>query len=299
MKEGIKRSAWLQLIRLPNLLTVPGDPLAGFLLACGAAGVFPWARGAAAMLAALCLYAFGLVLNDWADCEEDRRERPGRPLPSGRVSRGAALALAAGLALAGLGAAFAGGAACGLTALALVVMVAAYDLGLKSVPGAGPLAMGACRGLSLAMGAAASGAESWATAVVLAAAAGLTLYVAAVTLVASRETETLRVGLRRWAPASVLAVLFVWAMAARVSGSWFFVVLAAAAVGWAALQGRRLAGTPGPAVVGRSVGGWIRGLLLIQAAFVSTIPVWGWAPAAGLLLLWPVNVWLGRSFYAT
>ena len=29
---------WLQLLRAPNLFTVPGDPLAGFLLASG--GVF-------------------------------------------------------------------------------------------------------------------------------------------------------------------------------------------------------------------------------------------------------------------
>ena len=27
--------AWLQLFRVPNLFTVPGDPLAGFLIATG------------------------------------------------------------------------------------------------------------------------------------------------------------------------------------------------------------------------------------------------------------------------
>jgi hypothetical protein len=35
--DGIK--SWIQLLRVPNLFTVPGDPLAGFCLACLA--IFP------------------------------------------------------------------------------------------------------------------------------------------------------------------------------------------------------------------------------------------------------------------
>ena len=36
----------------------------------------------------MAIYAAGIVLNDVFDYEIDRVERPGRPLPSGRVSRG-------------------------------------------------------------------------------------------------------------------------------------------------------------------------------------------------------------------
>ena len=64
---------WLQLVRAPNLLTVPGDPLAGFLLATF--GVLR-AQAAFAVGASLCLYAAGLLWNDLFDLEEDRRERP-------------------------------------------------------------------------------------------------------------------------------------------------------------------------------------------------------------------------------
>ena len=34
-----------------------------------------------------CLYAAGMVLNDAFDAELDARERPERPIPSGRISR--------------------------------------------------------------------------------------------------------------------------------------------------------------------------------------------------------------------
>ena len=46
-------------------------------------------------------YTAGMILNDVADLEVDRRERPERPLPSGAVSR---TALAAFGALTGAGA---------------------------------------------------------------------------------------------------------------------------------------------------------------------------------------------------
>ena len=43
--------AWLEILRVPNLPTVPGDPLAGVLLAAAAAGgAVPW--GAASFAAA-------------------------------------------------------------------------------------------------------------------------------------------------------------------------------------------------------------------------------------------------------
>jgi 4-hydroxybenzoate polyprenyltransferase len=77
-------SAWLRLLRLPNLLTVPGDVLAGFLLAPAAAGGAGSIRCLLAIPAGLLLYAAGLVLNDLFDYAEDLRDRPDRPLPSQR-----------------------------------------------------------------------------------------------------------------------------------------------------------------------------------------------------------------------
>ena len=73
--------AWLQLLRAPNLLTVAGDPIVGFMLAGAFAEhtVVPlrliWAG-----LASVLFYCAGLVHNDLCDLAEDRRDRPDRPL---------------------------------------------------------------------------------------------------------------------------------------------------------------------------------------------------------------------------
>ncbi|MGO9812251.1 MAG: UbiA family prenyltransferase, partial [Isosphaeraceae bacterium] len=75
----------LQLIRLPNVLTAAADSLAGWLLGGGSLGeVGRWAPLA---IASMVLYAAGMALNDVFDAEIDRQERPGRPIPSGRVAR--------------------------------------------------------------------------------------------------------------------------------------------------------------------------------------------------------------------
>lgn len=146
-----RMKAWLQLFRVPNLLTVPGDPLAAFLVATGGRldeRVIP------AIIASLCLYAAGLAMNDLADLEEDRRDRPQRPLPSGRVSKGAAwtaVLVLAGAALAVLGAT---SQPIGMTiGIALLVHIALYNLLTKRIPVIGALNMGVCRALSLALGA--------------------------------------------------------------------------------------------------------------------------------------------------
>ena len=90
---------WLQLFRAPNLFTVPGDPLAGYLLT--SLGVLDL-RVIYAVAASLCFYAAGLLMNDLWDLEEDRRERPNRPLPSGAASRRAVWSMMMILAVAGL-----------------------------------------------------------------------------------------------------------------------------------------------------------------------------------------------------
>ena len=95
---------WLQLIRLPNVVTAAADSLAGWLLAMASLDEpMRWLPLAAA---SMVLYASGTALNDVFDFEIDRAERPNRPIPSGQVARGTAawlggLGLLLGPALAG------------------------------------------------------------------------------------------------------------------------------------------------------------------------------------------------------
>ncbi|KQM80922.1 SCO3242 family prenyltransferase [Agromyces sp. Leaf222] len=139
----------LELVRAPAALTVLGDTAVG---AQAAAGGFS-RRGWLLPVASVAIYSGGMALNDWADRDVDAAERPERPIPSGRVSPRRALAIAAGLGAIGLALAAAGGGRRGLAVAApLVASVVAYDVIAKPTA-AGPLAMAACRGLDVLLGA--------------------------------------------------------------------------------------------------------------------------------------------------
>lgn len=181
---------WLELFRAPNLLTVPGDPLAGFFLAMGV-GVIPvrWERALLPVAASLVWYMMGLLLNDLADRQVDLRERPQRPLPSGRV-RPREVATAAGFLLViGMALVFLAGPLMVGLGLGLVGAIFTYNFLLKNVPGVSALNMGACRGLSLLLGASAvSSLSEWPVRVWIAA-GGLTLYIAGLTALARHECD--------------------------------------------------------------------------------------------------------------
>ena len=172
---------WAELLRLPALFTVPGDALAG----AAATAAHPNSRTLLAIGSSLCLYAAGMALNDWADHEEDARERPHRPLPSGRIRPAAALTAACTLTGAGLALAARAGRPALTVAAPLAATVWAYDLALKHTP-AGPAAMATARALDLLLGAAATTGH---TLEALPSAALLGTHTLAVTTVSRQETQ--------------------------------------------------------------------------------------------------------------
>lgn len=139
-----------ELVRLPAVLSVPGDSLLG---AAASGGSLTPAGIAGRAAASSCLYLGGMALNDYADQEVDAVERPHRPIPSGRVDPEFALRLAEGLTVGGVVLAGAvGGRRALRIALPLAATVWAYDLTLKDSP-AGPWAMAGCRALDVLLGA--------------------------------------------------------------------------------------------------------------------------------------------------
>ncbi|VBA39268.1 Protoheme IX farnesyltransferase [Mycobacterium innocens] len=147
--RAVKIKAYLDLMRAPAALTVLGDAAVGAIWA----GYPLTGRRLALPLASALLYWSGMVLNDWADRERDAVERPERPIPSGEVSAGTALSVAAGLAGAGLATATAVSGRHGLAAAGRITLcVAAYDLVVKDTA-AGPLVMAGCRFLDVMLGA--------------------------------------------------------------------------------------------------------------------------------------------------
>jgi 4-hydroxybenzoate polyprenyltransferase len=184
-REFMSIRAYLQLIRLPNVFTAAADSLAGWLLV---RGTFDEPERWGSLLgASMAIYAAGVALNDVFDFEIDRAERPGRPLPSGRVSKRSALVLGVGLLALGLGlAALSGSVMSLIVAAGLVACVLAYDGGWKRT-WIGPELMGVCRGLNVLLGmshdARLGGSWGWAVA------GAMGLFVAGVTWISRSETQ--------------------------------------------------------------------------------------------------------------
>lgn len=202
---GARLLDYLRLLRAPNVFTAAADVTMGFLVVHQGLAPLPVF---ACLLAASCLiYLAGMVLNDVFDIEQDRQERPDRPLPSGRISMRTARSLGFGFLLAGvvLGC-LAGVLPMGTEVLAwrsaaitglLAACVLAYDGGLKRTF-AGPLIMGGCRFFNVLLGmsvaAAATGDQVWGTfaAHQWLVAGGIGLYVTGLTLFARDEAAKSR-----------------------------------------------------------------------------------------------------------
>ena len=291
-------SAWLRLIRLPNLLTVPGDPLAGYLMAASGAAVASSTLGLVVAVS-LLLYMAGLIMNDLADVRIDAQERPERPLPSGQVDEGLArLLMMTLLALALLLARHLGWATV-VVALALLVAMTLYNLFLKRTL-LGPLFMGVCRGLNVWLGVSLVPAR---TDLVYLAAGGIAFYILAVTLIARDEMSARRPGARALWPLLVVAFM-VYALLTHTTVSGVTVVrlgmvlfLAFSVTGLAAwrLWNAR------PRTAAPLVGLLISVLVFLQAAccLASGAGLLSLAIALPLLLAWPLNRLLARFFAAS
>lgn len=144
----------LELGRGSNLPTVWANALSAMVLSGGS---MTSGATACALAAFSCLYTGGMYFNDACDAAIDARERPERPIPSGRTTAarvrswaggwfalGIALAAAARLQSPDLHGTGSIGWLLGCTAL--VACIVRYDLHHKGNP-RGPVWMGACRAL--------------------------------------------------------------------------------------------------------------------------------------------------------
>jgi hypothetical protein len=194
--------AWLQMARVSNTPTTVSNTVAGAVLVSTAA-----AAGTVAVVAiAIALfYTAGMILNDVLDLEIDRRERPERPLPSGQVSRGAAVAAVVGLFVAGEVLLAVEGYEPALAGLGLIALIVLYDAWHKG-NALSPLLMAACRAIVYVVAglavAGALNAELWG------AAALLLVYVVGLTQVAKAEGSGIAA---RWPVLAVLAPAAYWA----------------------------------------------------------------------------------------
>jgi 4-hydroxybenzoate polyprenyltransferase len=281
--------AYAQLVRLPNLPTALADICLGAL----ATSALPahWLPFLLLLPASASLYCGGMVWNDFFDVDQDRRERPGRPIPSGRVSRREAgllgtVLLTAGVLLAllaGLSQALVADGATRLPAVIacfLVTCIFLYDGWLKRTA-LGPVAMGSCRSLNVLLGVSSCG--SLATpGPQLAAIVGL--YIVGVTWFARTEARTSNRSALRGAAGVMLAALCL-AIPLPVAGpagnaSFLFPYLLVGLGFAVGLPVTRAIAEPSPANVQAAVKRAIFGLVLLDAVLATAR-----AGAVGLLIL--------------
>jgi 4-hydroxybenzoate polyprenyltransferase len=287
---------------LPNVFTALADICLGGL----AAGALPasWLPFGLLLLSSACLYSGGMVLNDLYDFEQDKRERPHRPLPSGRISQRAALRLGYSLLLSGLLiASIAGWRSDGMNwtsgdvAGFLVIVILLYDIWLKRT-WAGPIAMGSCRLLNVLLGLSiADSIGGWQN-VHLAATVGI--YIVGVTWFARTEARTSNQRMLIAAAGVMLAGLLL-ALPAPLglvpnTGTFLFPYLLAILGFLVGLPVCQAIVTPTPPHVQAAVKRAIMGLVVLDA--VLAIPFAGLWGLLLLVLLVPA-LYLGRWIYST
>ena len=297
--------AWLQLVRVPNLFTVPGDPIAGFMLAICSGSTPTLSLLFPCVCTSLLLYAGGLISNDIFDIKCDLEERPDRPLPSGQIKMRSAVIATVILNALGIASAACINTTALVTAVILAGLILLYNAVTKHVPVTGAITMGLCRGVSFMLGVTAAGG-SVLLLPAIAVFVGISLYIAAVTVVASHETKKQPVRGRRlpWAILVLMfGALYYSLLRAGIDPNPTALVVsvgcAAAAICWTSMIGRSLVGEPEPEMTARSIGKLIRALLPIQAAVAALCPYPGIILAAALVMVMPLASVLARRFYSS
>ncbi|WGV26741.1 UbiA-like protein EboC [Halotia branconii] len=147
--------AYLQLMRPANIITAWADIMAGF----AASGYFVFNHQFNLipllwlLLATTGLYGGGIVFNDVFDAQLDAKERPERPIPSGRASLSGATLLGIMLLSVGVAAAAQVSWLSAILAVAIASFALLYDAFGKHNSIFGPINMGVCRGGNLLLGA--------------------------------------------------------------------------------------------------------------------------------------------------
>ncbi len=295
--------AYCQLIRLPNLFTAAADALAGFLVTHPRIAETDLSPLWLLVFSSVAFYAGGVVLNDWADREVDRRERPHRPIPSGAVSARAAWMLGVGFLVFGL--ILTASVAWQrhspwpiVVAVVLTLAIVFYNFWAKQFF-VGPVVMGLCRAENLLLGAS-LGIEQlahfWPVPL------GLGMYVVGISVFARRETErsprrNLAAGLcLMFAGLGILGVFPLTTQVVVVSQERLWLLLAVLAL-WMLVRGVWTLAEPVPRRVQITVTQAVMGIIVLDAAavFVTHGPM-GALPILALVL---PTTWAARWIAAT
>lgn len=143
--------SYLTLVRFPNLFTLPSNIFAGYFSvqiqhSIEINTVIPL------ILVSVSLYAAGVILNDVADRKIDLKERPNRPIPSGKITLRNAIFLASLLIVTSIVASLFISITTSIVVVFLIVLILLYDFLLKNTL-LSPVIMSGTRVLNVLLGA--------------------------------------------------------------------------------------------------------------------------------------------------
>ena len=292
-----------RLLRLPNVFTALADIGLGLCATAALSPIvvnddFAW-KAALLLVASGMLYSAGMVWNDYFDLAEDKRDRPFRPLASGRISVRTAVILGTVLLAGGWACAAVTGKIGAFVGLALVGSILAYDARIKRTS-AGPIGMALCRFLNVLLGLSLADPTALPLTTRLHLALTVGVYIVGVTWFARTEEKRSdpRV-LTRAALVMLAAALLALAAATRVppgTSSPLFPYLLVVAGFWVGGPVLAAVRKPTPDRVQAGVRRSIFGLVVLDALLASVfVGTWGLL----LVLLLPPALLLGKWVYST
>ncbi|WP_316842933.1 UbiA-like protein EboC [Pedobacter gandavensis] len=289
--------AYITIMRPANLVTSVADVLAGVAIS----GYFLTTNFdfehllpiLLLCISTLGLYSGGVIFNDVFDAEKDKKERPGRPIPSAAISRKDAAVFGGICFTIGVVAA----AFVNLTSLAfaLMILIAAltYDKWSKHLTVLGPINMGICRGLNLLLGVSvfSRSPELWWLVIAIIP----IVYIASLTIINRRKEEDKNKNslyLAAFLYAFVIACILIIA-----NSKGFFLMTILFVIPFYLMIFTPLfkaLDNPTGENIDKSVKAGVIALILLNAAWASAFGIW--YIALIILLLLPLSLWLSKTF---
>ena len=285
---------WLQLIRFPNLFTIPGDILLGYFVV--SQGQDFWSiRTVALIIISMMLYSAGLIMNDLFDYEEDLRERPDRPLPSKKVPLEQAKKVMTILFAVSVATAAILSLNAFIFTVALILCIYLYNGPLKKQGIVAGVTMGLCRMFNVFLGAS-TWSGDWNFSIYL---VGLieAAYIVGVCLIAKDETVKLPSKPVRTFTFKLIAVgtliLLIINKAPIISIAFCGGLIY---LSWKITESMKDIPL---ALVPPKIGQMIRMLIIMSAAYISIFAPEQIKTLIFFLLLYPIAGFAGKKFYAS
>lgn len=147
---SIKFKYYLQLVRFPGIFTAFSNILLGFFVVQN--NNFEWMSLYPLLITSGSLFLAGMALNDYFDFEIDKKERPNRPLPSGKIKKSYAFYIGICFLIIANISAIIVGIQTLVISLIMTGLILAYDKKIKSYNVFGILNLSSIRFLNVILG---------------------------------------------------------------------------------------------------------------------------------------------------